>query len=150
MRSYLLKGFYIIFISIYCNVGSLLAYASETFVQTEAKIEIVKDVISNLDLKDTVIAALIQATGKSLNDLLEDDKVTLISFIINYEVLDNNNQSRKIEQIGLYRDLDSRIIKELADKNVIKIRYSKEHPVQIEFLIEQQPIQAPALLTKIQ
>jgi hypothetical protein len=102
MRSYFLKGL-LIFVSICCNVGSSLTYASTsaTWELTEAKVEIPKENINNLNLENTVIAVLIQATGKPLNVLLEKDKITLISFVINYDALDNRKiRQRKLNKLG--------------------------------------------------
>ena len=93
MRTYIA----ILLFSVSCcmNYPSVFATQFSQWEKTEATIEMVKENINNLSLENTVLGALVQATGKPLAELLEKDKTTLTSFIISYNIIKDNNESLK-------------------------------------------------------
>jgi hypothetical protein len=122
--------------------------------ETISKFELIKDSVEGLKTEGTVLGTLLQQSGRNLEALLENDKKTLLSFVIKYKApvkLKNEPRVKEktITQYGLYRTLDSRIQSYLEKHKVnsLKIRFAQNDPILIQFIIDEEVILAPAMLT---
>lgn len=149
------------FLAIYLLLKTFLLSASaSTLPQWEnntAEVELIKYNISDFETEGTVLSQLIQATGKSLNELVEQNQKYFVTFSLVYSASiklkgEKTAKIRKITQYGLYRSLDPRIQSSLplnSTSNQIKIRYASSDPVALQFIINNDAIEAPPLLTNI-
>ncbi|MEA0971412.1 hypothetical protein Megvenef_01390 [Candidatus Megaera venefica] len=122
--------------------------------ETISQFELIKDSVENLETEGTVLGVLLQQSGRNINELLEDDKKTLVSFAIKYKApvkLKNeaHAKERTITQYGLYRMLDSRIQSYLEKHrgDNLKIMFAQSDPILIQFIVGKEAISAPVLLT---
>lgn len=128
----------------------------EKWRETSASFTIIRDNITKLDIDNTVIGALIKASGRSIQELVNADGVTLVSFKIKYSAPvqlpgEATAKTKPITQIGLYETLGAEVrdrIKDSTNTTVnIKIGYSELDPIAIQFIFDEELYPAPTLLT---
>ena len=144
-------------IFLYFSLGSYALATTQDnpeWKETTSQFELIKDSVENLETEGTVLGVLLQQSGRNLNELLEDDKKTLVSFVIKYKApvkLKNepHAKERTITQYGLYRMLDSRIQSYLEKHrgDNLKIMFAQSEPILIQFIVGKEAISAPVLLT---
>lgn len=127
--------------------------AIQNWQKTTAKIVIIKNDSSILNLTgDTVLGPLIKNTNKPLNNLLEEDNKTLLSFSIQYVApikLKGEVQfkERLITQYGLYRELPHRTQNYIQKNQDIDIRFSSDDPTSVQLIIDGHFVDIPGLVT---
>lgn len=139
----------------YLSMSSSQASALQQWENTTAQIKLVTENIANLKTEESVLGSLINASGKNLEELLEEDKKRLVSFSLTYIAPvrlknEKHTKKRQITQYGLYKTLDPKIQSYLEKNKLndkIKIRFAQSDPVLIQFIVDGSILYAPTLVT---
>lgn len=126
---------------------------NEFWRETTAQITVNNSSIEELEFENTLLGLLVKENGKQPKDLLESDQKNMLSFSIEYNALIKKAgaiRKKRITQHGLYRTLHPQLQQSFINNTSptsIMIRYALENPVAIKFIMNQEEIDAPALLT---
>lgn len=134
-------------------------HESLKWIQTAAYFKISQNNVKTKKIENSVLDILIQETtkdtNKKLEDLMEKDGCTLLSFEIRYfapVIFEGQPQPQNTEiiQYGLFRALDAVLQSRILEmkSTSLNIRYNLEGPILVEFLIDGEKIQSPPLLTE--
>lgn len=145
-----LRKINLIFISILLIFSTSNIYADYEWQEVECQFEII-DHDDKLK-KGTVLDVMINQSGTSIDQLLEEDRKTIKQFTLKYKApvkLQNDSMARvkDIWQLGFYRQLHPKIQARFKENEKIKIQYAIGNPILIRFIIDNEPIPAPFMLT---
>lgn len=151
---FLIKAFLSIFILLISTKSLAHQPKIGEWSTTIAQFEIIDTNVKDLKLEDTVLEALIKASGKDFNTYLEKDKKILRSFKITYRVpiklkKGQHAKEEEIIQYGLFKALPQAMQDkvEIQPTQAMPIQYKTRDPLLIEFVVKDETFDAPALLT---
>jgi hypothetical protein len=128
---------------------------NKTWRKTTAKIKIESVPIEELNVQKSLISFFIKSIGKQPKDFLESDQKNLLFFSMKYDASVKMKKKepaikKRITQYGLYRTLHPKLQQAFINNTSptsIRIRYELKHPIAIQFIMNQEVIESPTLMT---
>lgn len=145
-----------IFILSYISISPAFADVVERWQEAPAIFELKKTTIEEAAVPHTIVARLLNISGKSVDDLMDSDGKTIQYFVIKYDVPVHVTGSKKatkkttIVQYGLCRSLDvelrASLSKHLTPYKTI-VRYDVDNPKSFKFIVDNTAYTTPLLVT---